>query len=466
LTADPLGGALPDAVLSASAPPETGSREADPRDADPRETGPQETAPQEAGPLDPAPVDPGPLDAVVVGAGPAGLMAAEALARAGRRRVVVVERMPSPARKLLMAGRSGLNLTNTETGAAFLERYGAARPLLEPAIRAFPPARLTRWVERLGIETFVGSSGRVFPRVLKAAPLVRAWLRRLGDLGVTLRTGTRFTGFVDGGIAVSGPAGDTMIAARTVVLAMGGASWPRLGTDGSWAAALDTAGIAVVPFGPSNMALKVAWSADFIARFHGTPLKRLAVGFHDAWQRGEAVVTRGGLEGGGIYPVSAAIRDALAAGEAATLTLDLRPDLTVDELTHRLGEGRSKDSLANRLRKAAGLPPVAVALLRETTGNRLPHEPAELAQAIKRVAVPIAGVAGLERAISSTGGVARDAVAADFMLRDRPGVFVAGEMLDWDAPTGGYLLQAAFATGRAAGLAAVRYLAASDDATG
>lgn len=396
-------------------------------------------------------------DAVVVGAGPAGLMAAETIARRGHR-VLVVERMASPARKFLMAGRSGLNLTNTETGDGFLARYGAARDVLEPAIRAFPPADLVKWVEALGITTFIGSSGRVFPEGLKASPLVRAWLKRLGELGVTLRASTRFTGLADTGITVETSAGTETIAATVVVLAMGGASWPRLGTDGAWAEPLTAAGVAVTPFAASNAALKVDWTADFVARFHGEPLKRLAVCHAGQWHRGEAVVTRGGLEGGGIYPVSAAIRAEIAATGAATLTLDLRPDLTLKDLAARLADGRAKDSLSNRLRKAGGLPPVAVALLREATGNVIPADVEGQARLIKHVDLKIAGVAGLERAISSSGGVALSAIDG-FALKARPDVFVAGEMLDWDAPTGGYLLQGCFATGRAAGLAAVARLA-------
>jgi uncharacterized flavoprotein (TIGR03862 family) len=397
-------------------------------------------------------------DAVVVGAGPAGLMAAETIARRGHR-VVVVERMPSVARKLLMAGRSGLNLTNTEKGEAFLARYGAGRALLELAIRAFPPADLTKWVEALGVPTFVGSSGRVFPEALKASPLVRAWMRRLADLGVTVRLATRFTGLAETGIRIESADGSGTITAPVVILAMGGASWPRLGTDGAWSEALAAAGIPVTPFAPSNAALKVAWTPGFVARFAGEPLKRLAVGYNGQWQRGEAVVTRGGLEGGGVYPFSAAIRAEIEATGTATLTLDLRPDLDVRELSARLAEGRAKDSLSNRLRKSGGLPPVAVALLREATGNVIPADPDGQARLIKHLDLKIAGVAGLERAISSAGGVALAAVDAGFALRSRPDVFVAGEMLDWDAPTGGYLLQACLATGRAAGLAAVARLA-------
>ena len=398
------------------------------------------------------------FDAVVVGAGPAGLMAAETIARRGHR-VLVVERMPSVARKLLMAGRSGLNLTNTEKDDHFLARYGSAKAALEPAIRAFPPADLVKWVEALGITTFIGSSGRVFPDGLKASPLVRAWLKRLGELNVALRASTRFTGLTDTGIAVETAAGAETISAATVVLAMGGASWPRLGTDGGWVAALEADGVAVTPFTPSNAALKCDWSADFVARFAGEPLKRLAVGYAGAWQRGEAVVTRGGLEGGGVYPFTSAIRAEIERTGTATLSLDLRPDLTVAELAARLADGRAKDSLTNRLRKAGGLPPVAVALLREATGNTIPADAAGQAKLIKHLDVRIAGVAGLERAISSAGGVALDAVTDGFALTARPNVYVAGEMLDWDAPTGGYLLQGCFATGRAAGLAAVAGLA-------
>lgn len=400
-----------------------------------------------------------PFDAVIVGAGPAGLMAAETIASDGHK-VLVVDRMPSAGRKFLMAGRSGLNLTHAEDGAAFLARYGAARPVLEPAIRAFPPNALIRWVEELGEPTFVGSSGRVFPECRKASPILRAWLRRLDGLSVTLLQKTAFVDFSADGIVVDGPEGRREIATRTLVLALGGASWPRLGSDAGWVGALRGYGITIRDFVPSNMGVKVAWTPDFVARFHGEPLKRLAITFAGTTIRAEAVVTRAGLEGGGVYPFAAAIRDVLTRDGSPVLTLDLRPDLSIDELTARLDDGRAKDTVSNRLRKAGGLPPVAVSLLREATGNRIPAANADIARLIKAVAVPISGVSGLERAISSAGGVALDEIDDRFMLVKRPGVFVAGEMLDWDAPTGGYLLQACFSTGRAAGLGAAAMLAA------
>lgn len=383
----------------------------------------------------------------VVGAGPAGLMAAEQLAGAGLA-VTVYDRMPSPARKLLMAGRGGLNLTHSEPFERFLTRYGVAAPDLAPALAAFPPDQLVAWCEGLGQPTFVGSSGRVFPRVMKASPLLRAWLRRLAGLGIAFRFRHRWSGWDAAGRLVFETPQDgatIAVAAEATVMALGGASWPRLGSDGTWVTAFDAAGIAVSPLTPANCGLAIAWSAPF-RRYEGEPLKRIAVAAEGIRARGEAVVTARGLEGGAIYAVSAVVRDALARHGTARIALDLRPDLAHSELVDRLSRSRGKQSTANFLRKAAGLSPVAIGLLREAGSGRLPAGAAELAAAIKGVELTVHGVAGLERAISTAGGVAFKALDAQLMLLDKPGVFVAGEMLDWEAPTGGYLLQATFAT--------------------
>lgn len=382
----------------------------------------------------------------IVGAGPAGLMAAERLAQAGMT-VTVHERMPSPGRKLLMAGRGGLNLTHSEAQAAFEGRYGSAAGAVSLWLDAFSPDELTAWAEGLGQATFTGSSGRVFPRAMKASPLLRAWLARLNGLGVELRTRSRWTGWSDdGALRFETPDGERLEQPDAVVLALGGASWPKLGSTGDWVAPLTAAGVAVVPLRPSNMGFDVAWSEVVRSRFTGQPLKGVALTFGDRTVRGEAVVTAYGLEGGAVYTLSAALREAIAAEGSALLTLDLRPDLSIEALAARLEAGRGKDSTANWLRKAGGLSPVAAALLREVPGD-LPLGADKLARRIKALRLTLTGIQGLDRAISTAGGVALDAVDPGLMLSARPGVFVAGEMLDWEAPTGGYLLQASLASG-------------------
>lgn len=388
----------------------------------------------------------------VIGAGPAGLMAAERLARGGAR-VVVHERMPSVARKFLMAGRGGLNLTHSEDREPFLNRYGAAGPVVRRWLDAFSPADLVGWVEDLGQPTFVGSSGRVFPKTMKASPLLRAWLVRLRGLGVEVRTRSRWTGWRDGALTFETPEGERQEAADAVVLALGGASWPRLGSDGAWADWLDAP---LSPFRPANVGFDVVWSEVFRDRFAGQPLKGVALSFGDRTVRGEAMIAAYGVEGGAVYALSADLREALATDGAATLTIDLRPDLSVEALAARLARPRGKDSVTNWLRKAGGLSPVAVGLLREI--GEPPPGPDKLARRIKGVRLKLTGVQGLERAISSAGGVRLDAVDARLMLTDHPGVFIAGEMLDWEAPTGGYLLQASFASGVVAAQGALDWL--------
>ncbi len=386
-------------------------------------------------------------------------MAAERLASAGHH-VTVYDRMPSPGRKLLMAGRGGLNLTHGEPLAQFLTRYGDAAPRLEAAIAAFAPADLVAWANGLGQETFTGSSGRIFPLAMKASPLLRAWLRRLDNLGVKFRFRHRWLGWTrSGALLFSGAAGEQVeIAADAVVLALGGASWPRLGSDGSWVDILSAAGIPVTPLAPANCGVCVAWS-DAYRRFEGQPLKRVAVGLPGAPKiRGEAIITATGLEGGAIYAVASAVRHELPLSRQPELAIDLRPDLPLLDLTRRLQAPRGKQSAANFLRKAAGLSPAAIGLLREPQGGPLPSDAGELASLIKDVRLPITGLAGLDRAISTAGGVAFDAIDAQFMLRTKPGVFVVGEMLDWEAPTGGYLLQATFATAVAAAEGARQWL--------
>ena len=367
--------------------------------------------------------------------------------------------MPSPGRKLLMAGRGGLNLTHSEPLPAFLARYGAARSWLEPAVAAFPPAALRAWSEGLGQPCFVGSSGRVFPRAMKASPLLRAWAMRLDRLGVTLRIRSRLAALEpDGVLRLDTEAGPDRIRPDAALLALGGASWARLGSDGAWRAMLAAAGIPTVPFRPANCGFDADWSAAFRHRHAGTPLKSVGLRFEHHTSRGDLVVTAAGLEGGAIYPLSAPLRDAIECHGTATLTLDLRPDLPAEALAARLARVRGRESLSNTLRRALALAPVAIHLLREPD-TPPPRDPASLAALVKAVPIRLTAPAPLDRAISTAGGVPRDAVDDRFMLRARPGLFVAGEMLDWEAPTGGYLLQAAIATGRAAALGLLDWLA-------
>ena len=400
---------------------------------------------------------PAPSTATVIGAGPAGLMAAERLAQAGLR-VTVHERMPSVARKFLMAGRGGLNLTHSEPLEPFLDRYGPARDRISGWLDAFSPADLTAWVEGLGQETFVGSSGRVFPKVMKASPLLRAWLARLEGLGVEIRTRSCWTGWTDGALSFDTPEGETLERPEAVVLALGGASWAKLGSDAAWVPGLEEAGVAVAPFRPSNVGFDVAWSPLLRERFAGRPVKGVALTHAGRTVRGEAMIAAYGIEGGAIYALSADLRDAIEREGKAELTLDLRPDISRPALTQKLLKPRGKDSLSNWLRKTAHLDPIAIVLLHE--GGPLPTEPGPLAARIKGVSLALTGVQGLSRAISSAGGVVLNAVDEHLMLKARPGVFVAGEILDWEAPTGGYLLQASFASGVVAAKGAANWLQA------
>ena len=387
------------------------------------------------------------IDALVIGGGPAGLMAAEALAAPGRR-VVLVDAMPTVGRKLLMAGKSGLNLTMDTTAADFAGAYRDGRDWLAPIVTGFGPAEVRAWAHGLGVETFAGSSGRVFPLAMKASPLLRAWLRRLDAAGVEIRTRWRWTGWREQAASFATPAGARTLSARATVLALGGASWARLGSDGAWTAILEAQGVALAPFRPSNGGFHVAWSPA-MARHFGTPVKpvRLSAGGRSA--SSEFVVSAAGVEGGGIYALS----HLLVAG--APLELDLVPGRTEADVAARLGRPRRRASLSSHLRKTLGLPAVKIALLRECAPSAL-ADPASTARALKALGLPLAGARPLDEAISTAGGVMRSGLDDALMLRARPGVFCAGEMLDWDAPTGGYLLTACLATGRHAGLAAAR----------
>ncbi|MXQ13002.1 NAD(P)/FAD-dependent oxidoreductase [Microvirga makkahensis] len=406
---------------------------------------------------------PTPSQAAVVGGGPAGLIAAETLARAGVG-VTVYDRMPSVGRKFLMAGRGGLNLTHSEEFGQFVARYAEAAPALKSLIEAFRPEDLRSWCEGLGQETFVGSSGRVFPKAFKASPLLRAWLTRLEGLGVRFALRHTWQGWDEAeALVFAVPGGETVKAKPdATILALGGASWPRLGSDGAWTGILQSKSVTVTPLRPANMGFTLAWS-DVMRRFEGEPLKRIALTFEGAIVKGEAIVTAEGLEGGAVYALSSRLRNAIERQGSATLFLDLRPDLSLETLTKRLSGPRKGQSASTFLRKAAGLNPLGTALLRESTPH-LPLEPEPLARLIKSVPLTLTGTKSLDRAISTAGGVPFGEVDGHLMLRRLPGVFVAGEMLDWEAPTGGYLLQAAFATGLAAARGALAALRIPDAA--
>jgi uncharacterized flavoprotein (TIGR03862 family) len=398
----------------------------------------------------------------IIGAGPAGLMATEVLAQGGAC-VTVYDAMASVGRKFLLAGRGGLNLTHSEALPEFLARYGSATPHLKSAIDAFPPDALRDWSKALGQPTFVGSSGRVFPEAFKASPLLRAWLRRLDSIGVQFALRHRWSGWdCDGRLLFVTPDGPRAVHADATVLALGGASWPRLGSDGGWVETLAARGVTISPLRPANCGFTVAWSDIFRDRFEGQPLKGAAFSFGGHTLRGEAIITRTGIEGGAIYALSADLREAIIASGEATLRIALRPDPDGNDLVARLSAPRGKQSLSNWLRKAAHLSPAGIGLLQEAaiaSGTPLPsHTPAALAGLINAVPVRLDAVAPIARAISTAGGISFDELDDGFMIRRLPGVFAAGEMLDWEAPTGGYLLQAAFATGAAAGRGALKWL--------
>jgi uncharacterized flavoprotein (TIGR03862 family) len=396
----------------------------------------------------------------IIGAGPAGLAAAEVLSQHGLR-VTVFERMPSPARKFLMAGRGGLNLTHSEAIETFLPRYGDSASNITRFIEAHSPVDVISWVEGLGQETFVGSSGRIFPKAMKASPLLRAWLRRLDAHGVEIKLRHTWLGWSENGQPLISDNGASAVAfpCHATILALGGASWPRLGSDGAWRATLEENGIAVAPFVASNCGLLIDWSDHFQSRYSGEPLKRVAVTFEGDTQRGEAVVTRHGLEGGAVYALSSTIASRTQGGAWVTIQLDLKPDEPHDIIANRLRRPRGKDSVANWLRKCLKLSPAAIGLLREASRD-LPAEPDDLARLIKSLPLTVKGTSGLDRAISTAGGVPFDALDENLMLKSRPGTFLAGEMLDWDAPTGGYLLQATLSTGIAAATGVLAWLEA------
>jgi uncharacterized flavoprotein (TIGR03862 family) len=405
----------------------------------------------------------------VVGGGPAGLMAAEVMSATGLR-VDVFDAMPSVGRKFLLAGRGGLNLTHSEAPELFLSRYGARRTQVGAWLAGFGPQQLRDWAQGLGVETFVGSSGRVFPQEMKAAPLLRAWLHRLRGAGVAFHARHRWLGWdTDGALRFATPAGESKVGADATVLALGGGSWARLGSDGAWVPLLLARGVAVQPLRPANCGFDVVWSEHLRQRFAGQPVKAVRAAFvapdgSRIEREGEFLVTEHGVEGSLIYALSAPLRDGIEATGSAMLQLDLAPGRTLQRLTDDLAQGRGRDSLANHLRRRAGIDGVKSALLHEfATGEDL-ASPTRLAAIIKALPLHLVAPRPLDEAISSAGGVDFAAVDDHLMLRALPGTFCAGEMLDWEAPTGGYLLTACFASGRAAGRGVLRRLAAAQPA--
>jgi len=386
----------------------------------------------------------------IIGGGPAGLAAAEVLSSSGHA-VTVYDAMPTFARKFLLAGKSGLNITHSEDYARFTTRFGTSSTRLRPALDAFTPDDIRSWAAGLGTETFVGSSGRVFPKVMKASPLLRAWLRRLENQGVALRTRHRWTGFADGGHVFETPEGRTIVHCDAALLALGGASWPRLGSDASWLPLLLERGVEIDAFRPANCGFVVGWSAGFSERFAGEPVKSVTATSDAGTFPGEFVVTASGIEGSLVYAHTAALRDRLQSHGSAVLTLDLAPGRPIERLARDLARQDAKSSFSNRLRKGAGLDGVKAALLRELLPERERTDPGRLAGMIKALPVPVLDTRPIGEAISSAGGIRWSSIDEGFMLKALPGTFVAGEMLDWEAPTGGYLLTACLATGRAAG---------------
>ncbi|MBP0482607.1 TIGR03862 family flavoprotein [Sagittula salina] len=394
----------------------------------------------------PTRVQPAP-GAMVIGGGPAGLMAAEMLLAAGHP-VTLAEAKPSIGRKLLMAGKSGLNLTKMEPFDQFLDAYPNPGPL-RPMLERFGPETVRDWAEALGQPCFTGSSGRLFPEAMKASPLLRAWLDRLDAMGLARHTRWRWTGWECDALRFDTPEGERVLRPGATVLALGGGSWARLGSDGIWADLFRARGLEITPFLPSNAGLLVDWS-EHMTRHFGAPLKNVTFRAGQMENRGEAVISARGLEGGGLYPLAPALRDGHA------LVVDLLPDIAVETLAERLSKPRGKTSRSNALRKALSLTPAAQALLMEMA-RPLPHDPQTLASIVKTLPIRHAGLRPLDEAISTAGGVPMAALDG-LMLKALPGTFCAGEMLDWDAPTGGYLLTACLATGRQAGLDAAAWL--------
>ncbi|RON87169.1 TIGR03862 family flavoprotein [Pseudomonas fluorescens] len=401
-----------------------------------------------------------PAHVAIIGGGPAGLMAAEVLSQAGIR-VDLYDGMPSVGRKFLLAGVGGMNITHSEAYPAFLSRYAERAPQIAPLLRGFDADALCQWIHDLGIETFIGSSGRVFPTDMKAAPLLRAWLKRLRDSGVVIHTRHRWLGWDEhGALRIDSPDGEITVKPAATLLALGGGSWARLGSDGAWMLALEQRGVGLAPLQPSNCGFEVqAWSDLMVSKFAGAPLKNIAIGLNDDVPRlGECVITATGIEGSLIYALSAPIREAINQSGAAVIHIDLLPGRPVDKVQAALSKPRGSRSMAKHLHSQVGIDGVKAALLRELTDAATFADPALLARAIKALPLTLIKTRPLDEAISSAGGVTFEAMDERLMLKALPGVFCAGEMLDWEAPTGGYLLTGCFASGRAAGLGIVQWL--------
>ena len=406
-----------------------------------------------------------PRTVAVIGGGPAGLMAAEVLSRGGAR-VDLYDAMPSVGRKFLMAGKGGMNITHSEPRGYFVSRYGARQAQIGPLLDAFGPEALCDWIHGLGIETFVGSSGRVFPRDMKAAPLLRAWLHRLREAGVTFHMRHRWQGWDEQGrLRFAAPQGEQSIQADAVVLALGGGSWARLGSDGAWTPLLEGRGVPVAALKPANCGFDVGWTEHFSSRFAGEPLKSVVLSFTDVAgvehrKQGEFVVTTSGVEGSLIYAMSTGLRDKIAAQGEALVHLDLLPGKELQRVIDDIAHPRGARSMSSHLQSRLGLKGVKASLLREVLPTEVFSDPGRLGSAIKALPLRLVAPRPLDEAISSAGGVLFESLDERLMIHALPGVFCAGEMLDWEAPTGGYLLTACFASGYVAGLGAVAWLEA------
>lgn len=404
-----------------------------------------------------------PRRAIVIGGGPAGLMAAEVLA-AGGAEVDVYDAMASVGRKFLLAGKGGMNITHAEDFAAFAARYGARSGAVRPWLDGFTPQQVRDWIHGLGIDTFVGSSGRVFPLEMKAAPLLRAWLHRLRESGVRFHMRHRWLGWRDGALLFATPEGERLARADATLLALGGASWARLGSDGAWVPLLEEKQVEVAPLVPMNCGFDAAWSEHFVSRHAGTPLTTVALGVaaadgKPAFRKGQFVVTADGIEGSLVYAMSAPIRDEIAANGRATVWVDLLPDHSAERVLAEVSHPRGTRSMSSHLQSRLGIKGVKSGLLHECLAREDYADPLRLAQALKALPLVLLRPRPIDEAISSGGGVRFEALAeAGGMLRALPGVFVAGEMVDWEAPTGGYLLTACFGSGRAAGQGALAWL--------